>query len=163
MAGGLLRYSSGESHPAENEDQINIPRVDTKEPKLTVQNPDGFARILQSFRDGPEIAAAIHVPLYIIVFTGRSKTTEAVLGGRLAGTILGVGLRVDGGTNFLSEVVTEFGNGTLDLIQEPAYFILLRRVFLVLGLLLILLLLLRGRARALATVSIGVLILILSA
>lgn len=96
------------------------------------------------------------------MFTGRSKATETVVGAGLAGAILGISLRVDGGTNLLSELVTEFGNGTLDLIQEPAYFILLRWVFLVLGLLLILrLLLLRGRAGVLATVTIGVLVLFL--
>jgi hypothetical protein len=101
-------------------DQINIPRNDPREPKLTVQNPDGLACILQSSGDGPEIAAAIHIPLHIIVFARRSKATEAVLGGGLAGAILGVGLWINGGTNLLRELGTDLGDGTLNLVQEAA-------------------------------------------
>ena len=96
------------------------------------------------------------------MFARRSKAAKAVLGGGLAGAILGVGLWINGGTNLLSELVTKVGNGTLDLVKEPAYLVFFRWVFLVLGLLLILLLvLLGGPAGALAAVSIGVLVLVL--
>lgn len=85
-----------------------------------------------------------------------------MLGGGLAGAILGVGLWINGGTNLLSELVPKVGDGTLDLVQEPAYLVFFRWVYLILGLLLILLLvLLRGPVGALAAVSVGVLVLVL--
>ena len=58
------------------------------------------------------------------MFSGRSETAEAVLCGGLGAPILGVGLWINGGSDFGSQVGTEIGHSTLDLAQEALKFII---------------------------------------
>lgn len=96
------------------------------------------------------------------MFPRRCEASEPVLRAGLAGAILGIGLRIDGGTQLLGNLGTEVGDRALDLPQKALQLIFLRWLSLVLGLL-VLLVLLRGSAMALAAISVRVLIRILVA
>lgn len=87
---------------------------------LTVKNPNRLARTLQSPRDGPEITAAVHVPLGIIALSGWGKASKALLSGGLGCAVMRISLRIDGVAQLLCHISTQIGHCALDLPQEPS-------------------------------------------
>lgn len=55
----------------------------------------------------------------------------------LAGTILGIGLGIDGGAQFLGNLGAEISDSALDLSQEAGQFVVFRWLSLVVGLLIL--------------------------
>lgn len=53
------------------------------------------------------------------MFSWGREAPKAVFGAGLAGTILRVGLGINGGTQLCGELGTEVGDSSLDLPQEP--------------------------------------------
>lgn len=58
------------------------------------------------------------MPLHVIVFPRRSETSEPVLRVGVAGAILRIGLRINGGTQCLGNIGTEIGDRPLELPQK---------------------------------------------
>lgn len=83
--------------------------------ELTVQNPDRLSRALQRPGDGVEVAAAIHVPLHVAIWSGSGKASKAAGGPRFLLTVLGIRLRVESGSHAACKLGTDVNRRVLEL------------------------------------------------
>lgn len=61
--------------------------------RLTVENPDRLSGLLQCFGHGPEVAAAVDVPLGIIPYSLSGEASISMLRG-IVGAVAAIGAKV---------------------------------------------------------------------
>jgi len=97
FAGGLLRYSSGDSHPVR---LLVLPIFFVRRWILTIEDPYALLGLFQCLGYSPHVATRVNIPFSIITFLLRGKTQKAVVRICVMGAFVARSTHVCMGMNF---------------------------------------------------------------